>query len=156
MSQPNITYNQNIITHAKARGADLSTEEIDTLNATLRSVSFVNDAGQIAFTLGNGRIGDLDAALSLYSEGMGRTSTPSTSTTQLPAGANATQRAIETNRAAREGSAALKRQQAEEIVRVYGSPWATSGNMTHAAVILNNHPELAERLRAEAGDRRHE
>lgn len=144
----------NIRAFAQAAGRQFTAAEVQTIETTMNAVASLDAAGNVRFDLGAGPVGTLDDAITMLSVGMGAPVALSMAPNSAPARANATERAIATNRAAREGADALKRKQAEDLVKVYGSPWSVSGNMTHAAYIQNVHPELAQRLRREAGDKK--
>lgn len=136
----------------KAARRQFTMAEVETIETTMNSVASLDDAGQVRFDLGAGPVGSLDDALAMMSIGMGAPTSPETSThaSSIPAGSNHTARAVALNQAAKAGSDALKRQQAETVAATWGNPWRT-GNATHRAFITNAHPTLASRLRREAG-----
>ncbi|TXN04208.1 hypothetical protein FV242_08310 [Methylobacterium sp. WL64] len=156
MKGASIDFLPSIRAHATAGNRELTTEEAESLNATLNSGASIEtgDHPVLSFSIGGDRRGDLNQALDLYGVGFGKpagTETGrTTSTKPTPGSKTATERAIELNQAAKAGSSEIKQRQADELVRVFGSPWAT-GNRTHAAFVQNTHPQLAARLRAEAG-----
>lgn len=152
MSSLSISFAGQIIEHAKARGTDLTREEIDSLSATINSVARVDDHNQVAFDLGRGLVATLDDAITMLSVGMGRPAVIPTTNISIPKDASPTARAILTNQAAKAGSDALKQKQATDLVATFGNPWRT-GNATHRAYVMNTHPQLASRLRREAGER---
>ncbi|MGE8130008.1 hypothetical protein ACQKQD_23790 [Methylobacterium sp. NPDC080182] len=118
----------------------------------MNAVASLDDAGHVRFDLGAGPVGTLDDALTMMSVGMGAPVTVSTPGSSIPAGSNATERAVAMNAAIRTGADARKRDQASALVRTYGNPWKT-GNRTHMAYVQNVAPEMASRLRLEAGER---
>jgi len=153
-----IDFGPSIRAHARSRNREMSDEEVSHLAATLNSVAEIETSDQpvLSFSLGGDKRGDLHAALDIYGQGFGKPAGTEISRTMpaaLTRGAQtATERAIELNRAAKAGSDETKRRQAETLVATWGNPWR-SGNATHRAFITNCHPQLAARLRAEAGVR---
>lgn len=136
----------------KAAGRQFTKAEIETIETTIGSVASLDDAGHVRFDLGAGSIGTLDDALTMMSVGMGAPVTASTPASSIPAGSNVTERAVAMNAAIRTGADARKRDQASALVRTYGNPWKT-GNRTHMAYVQNVAPDMASRLRREAGER---
>jgi hypothetical protein len=130
----------------KAAGRQFTKAEIETIETSL------DDAGHVRFDLGAGPVGTLDDALTMMSVGMGAPVSASTPASSIPAGSNATERAVAMNAAIRTGADARKRDQASALVRTYGNPWKT-GNRTHMAYVQNVAPDMASRLRLEAGER---
>ena len=145
-----ISFTGQILEHAKARGTDLTRGEIESLSASINSVVRVDGNNQVAFDLGRGPVATLDDAITMLSVGMGRPAETKASPVSIPTNASVTERAVLTNQAAKAGSDALKQKQATDMVATFGNPWRT-GNATHRAYITNTHPELARKLKAEAG-----
>lgn len=136
----------------KAAGRQFTKAEIETIETTMNAVASLDDAGHVRFDLGAGPVGTLDDALTMMSVGMGAPVSASTPASSIPAGSNATARAVALNAAIRTGADARKRDQASALVRTYGNPWKT-GNRTHMAYVQNVAPDMASRLRLEAGER---
>jgi len=136
----------------KAAGREFTRAEVETIETTMNAVATINDAGQVRFNLGAGPVGTLDDALTMMSVGMGAPVSAPTPASSIPAGSNATERAVAMNAAIRTGADAHKRDQASALVRTYGNPWKT-GNATHKAYVQNVAPDMASRLRREAGER---
>lgn len=153
MSGPVISFTGDIIASAKARCMSLDHTDVAAINANLNTVATF-EGGSVTFALG-GRAVDLGEAVEAMSTGYGKPVTkPETSGgpngLDLPANATATERAVATNAAIRTGADARKRDQASALVRTYGNPWKT-GNATHRAYVQNVAPDMASRLRREAG-----
>lgn len=154
MSSISISFTSQIYNHARAHGIDLTRHEVESLSASMNSVARVDENNQVAFDLGLGPVATLDQAISMLSVGMGRPAQTKAPSTAIPANASATERAVLTNQATKAGSNAAKREQAQKLATVFGNPWtADRPNRTNAAFISNHAPELAVRLKREAGVR---
>lgn len=138
----------------KAAGRQFTKAEIETIETTMNAVASLDDAGHVRFDLGAGPVGTLNDALTMMSVGMGASVTASTPASSIPAGSNATERAVAMNTAIRTGADARKREQAETLFRTFGNPWREGRtNRSHQGFITNTHPQLASRLKREAGVR---
>lgn len=154
MSGISISFVPQIYSHARAHGIDLSREEVESLSASINSVARVDDHNQVTFDLGLGPVATLDQAISMLAVGMGRPSQTKAPSTSIPANASATERAVFTNQATKAGASAAKREQAEKLAVVFGNPWVSDRpNRSNQAYITNHNPELARRLKREAGVR---
>lgn len=138
----------------KAAGRQFTKAEIDTVETTISSVASLDDASNVRFDLGAGPVGTLNDALTMMSVGMGAPVTASTPASSALIGSNATERAVAMNAALRIGADARKREQAETLFRTFGNPWREGRtNRSHQGFITNTHPQLASRLKREAGVR---
>lgn len=147
-----IAFAPQINAFAAASGRELDREEVESLEKTLNSISNLDDAGQITFELGHGRVGMLDDALAIFSTGMGKAIPIATTEPSIPAGSNATARSLAANAAVREGRSAARLVEAESLVAEHGSPWdPRSISRTRQALVSNLSPDLAARLRRQAG-----
>ncbi|MCJ2012176.1 hypothetical protein [Methylobacterium sp. J-076] len=149
-----ISFTAEIVASARDRGISLTPEDVDSINENLGVVIGIED-GQIKIT--SGPFLDLSEAVEAMSKGYGAPIEQPTASSkpdglELPANANATRRAVAMNAAIRSGRDTAKQSQAETLVATYGNPWRT-GNATHRAYVTNTHPQLASRLKAEAGDK---
>lgn len=154
MSSISISFVPQIYSHAQAHGIDLTRQEVESLSATINSVARVDDHNQVAFDLGLGPVATLDQAISMLAVGMGRPAAAKAQSASIPANASATERAVLTNQAVKVGADAAKRAQAEKLAVVFGNPWASDRpNRSNQAYITNHAPELATRLKREAGAR---
>lgn len=152
MKGVSISFDPQVKSYAAAHRLQLSREEMEHLDATLNSICIVDDASQVSFDIGGGRVGSITDALDVFAVGMGKPVSSPTTKPSVSAGSNATTRAIAANAALRAGSDDTKRQQAETLARTFGNPWREGRiNRTHAAFITNTNPKLAARLKAEAG-----
>jgi len=153
MSSLSISFVSDIIGHAKARGLDLTRQEVEAISTNLNSITSV-EGTTVSFKLGGDRVVSLGEAVEAMSAGYGKPKAAKPPSSSIPAGSNFTQRALATNAALRAGFDAAKQQQAETLVRTFGNPWREGRtNRTHQAYLTNTHPELASRLKAEAGVR---
>lgn len=153
MSRISISFKPQIDAYAQAHNLDLSPEAAASLEQTLQSTVKVGDDMSLSFVTGNGRTGSLDDALRLYSAG-----TPSRANgsrqTPAPATGNATARALAANAAVREGRSTARLAEAESLVEQHGNPWEPrSINRTRQGLVSNLHPDLAARLKRQAGVR---
>lgn len=149
-----ISFTTEILASARDRGVSLSPEDIEAINENLGVVTTIEN-GAVKIT--SGPFLDLGDAVEAMSKGYGSLCEQPTVSANpdglgLRPSANATQRAIATNAAIRAGKDTAKQSQAETLVASFGNPWRT-GNATHRAFVTNTHPQLASRLRREAGDR---
>jgi hypothetical protein len=147
-----ILFAPQIRAFGKAAGREFTRAEVETIETTMNAVASLDDGGHVRFDLGAGSVGTLDDALTMMSVGMGAPVTASTAASSAPIGSNATERAVAMNAAIRTGADARKRDQASALVRTYGNPWKTN-NRTHMAYVTNVAPDMASRLRREAGER---
>lgn len=149
-----ILFAPQIRAFGKAAGREFTKAEIETIETTMNAVASLDGAGHVRFDLGAGPVGTLDDALTMMSVGMGAPVTASTPASSAPIGSNATQRAVAMNAAIRTGADARKREQAETLAHTWGNPWREGRtNRSHQGFITNTHPQLARRLKAEAGVR---
>jgi hypothetical protein len=158
MNGATIDFGPSILAHAKAGNRVLSQEEVTSLGATLNSLAEIETGDQpaLTFRLDGDRRGDLNQALDLYGSGFGSPAGTRTgqATSQAPAGATRTEQAVATNAARRANADAAKQQQAETLVQTFGNPWREGRtNRSHQGFVTNTHPQLAARLKAEAGVR---
>lgn len=147
-----ILFAPQIRAFGKAAGRQFTTTEIQTIETTMNAVASLDDTGHVRFDLGAGPVGSIYDAFEMLSVGMGAPVTASKSTISITAGSNPTARAKAMNAAIRAGTDATKRDQATALVQTYGNPWRTQ-NATHKAFISNVAPDMASRLKAEAGVR---
>lgn|GEM_PF-6368966 len=149
-----ILFAPQIRAFGKAAGRQFTKAEVEAIETTMNAVASLDDAGHVRFDLGAGPVGTLDDALTMMSVGMGAPVSASTPASPIPAGSNATERAVAMNAALRTGADAHKREQAETLFRTFGNPWREGRtNRSHQGFITNTHPQLASRLRREAGVR---
>lgn len=151
MSRISISFHNEISAFAQAHGLDLSTEEATSLDQTLQSMMKVGDDMSLSFVTGNGRTGTLNDALVVYSAGF-PTKANNSRQTPAPATGNATARALAANAAMREGRSAARLVEADNLVAEHGNPWSPrSISRTRQGLVTNLNPDLAARLRRQAG-----
>ncbi|MGC5781761.1 hypothetical protein [Methylobacterium sp. NFXW15] len=149
-----ISFDSQVTSYAAAHKLQLSREELEHLGATLNSICTVDDASQVSFDIGGGRVGSITDALDVFAVGMGKPVSSPTTKPSIPEGTNATARALAANAATRDGQSAARRTEGQALADQHGNPWHhRTINRTRQGLISNLHPQLAERLRAEAGAR---
>ena len=156
MSGVSITFTPEIIANAKARGVELTRDEIESINTSLNAFITV-EGGKIKFT--SSSYLDLSEAVEAMSARHGKPiEKPVTSAEPaglgLPANATRTQQAIARNAELRSQTKVgiYKRNQALELVKTFGNPWMTN-NKTHQAFVTNTASDLVAGLKSEAGIR---
>lgn len=150
----NINFAPQLRAFGKAAGRQFTSAEIQTIEATMNSLVSLDETGNVRFDLGAGPVGTLDDAMVMLSAGMGAPASVSTADNSIPAGSTATERAMARNAAIRAGADDAKRQQATNLVSRFDNPWKPDRlNRSHQGFITNTHPQLAGRLKAEAGVR---
>lgn len=139
---------------AKSRGLTLTPDEVGAIDKNLNAITSV-EGTTVSFKIGNeGRTVTLDEAVEIMSVGYGRpASIDAPEMKGLPATATTTQKAIAQNIANRDGRAAAMAIEARRVVDTYGNPW-TTGNRTHQGFVTNKDPNLAAKLKMQAGTRK--
>lgn len=145
-----ITFANAIRGFLREHGAAMTDEQVSNLDSTLQSFWRIED-GAIRFNIGDGKEGDLKAAIMAYGPGKftvsGQPDQP-----QMRPGMTRTERAVEANRIARNGKSVALAVEAQRLVDECGNPWKPDRiNRTHQAIITNGNPNLASRLRLRAG-----
>lgn len=149
--------NPQIRAYAKANGLVFTADEIDRINADVSGIATTDENNGLRFNLAGGSVQTIDAAIGAMAVGLGKNapapkSTGSTPT--IPAGSNATARALAVNAANRDGQSAARAVEAQALVDEHGNPWdPRSINRTKQALVTNLDPALATRLRRQAGVR---
>ncbi|TXM91988.1 hypothetical protein [Methylobacterium sp. WL116] len=157
MSQISLFINPQIRAYAQANGRVFSTEEIERITASVNSVTTSDDDGTVRFNLAGGAVQSLDAVIGAMSVGLGKDAPAAPKaggSSTLPAGSNATERALALNAMTRDGTSAARAIEAQALVDAHGSPWdVRSINRTRQALVTNLDPALAARLRRQSGSR---
>lgn len=153
MSGISINFAPHIREHAKARGFTLTAEEIEQISRNVNSVTHL-EGDSVSFRLGADKTVTLDEAVETMSVGYGKPAAIDAPEMKgLPATATATARAVATNIASRDGRAAAMAIEARRVVNEFGNPWVT-GNRTHQGFVTNKDPNLAAKLKMQAGTRK--
>ncbi|KQO94025.1 hypothetical protein ASF33_14735 [Methylobacterium sp. Leaf92] len=152
MSGISISFRSAISAYAQAYDLDLSDDAAATLETVLQSTMRVADDKSVSFVTGTGRTGTLDDALALYAAGTPTKASRATPSPSASTGSNATARALAANAAVREGRSSARLVEAESLVAEHGNPWSPrSISRTRQGLVTNLHPDLAARLRRQAG-----
>jgi len=153
MSGISINFGPHIREHAKARGLTVTHDDVEQISRNLKSVTHL-EGNTVSFRLGADKTVTLDEAVAAMSTGYGKAAAIDAPEMRgLPATATATARAVATNIASRDGRAAAMAIEARRVVDTYGNPWST-GNRTHQGFVTNKDPNLAAKLKMQAGTRK--
>lgn len=145
-----ITFASAIRGFLREHGAAMTDEQVSNLDSALQSFWRIED-GAIKFDIGDGKEGDLKAAIMAYGPGKftvsGQPEQP-----KIRPGMTRTEQAVEANRIAQNGKSVALAVEAQRIADEFGNPWQRDRiNRTHQAIITNGNPNLASRLRLQAG-----
>jgi hypothetical protein len=144
-----ITFTGAIRDHAKANGTHITDKAVADLDNVLRSLWSIDGANSVSFDVGGGQRGTFADAFRVYGPtGSGTADTPAVK------GLSRTEQAVEANRTAKIGKSVALAVEAQRLADEFGNPWLQGrANRTHQAIIANGNPNLATRLKMQAGVR---